>query len=48
MVVAAGLFTLMDAGMKLLSTPGRPKRLPDVPHQFRVTDEMPAAWNTLA
>ena len=36
--------TPQQAGMKLLSTPGRPKRLPDVPHQFRVTDEMPAAW----
>ncbi len=33
-----------QAGMRLLSIPVRPKKLPDVPYRIRFTNDMPSSW----
>ncbi|HZS39004.1 MAG TPA: HNH endonuclease, partial [Polyangia bacterium] len=35
-----------QARMRLLSTPVKPKRLPDLPREIRYSDEMPESWKS--
>jgi 5-methylcytosine-specific restriction endonuclease McrA len=38
--------TPQQAGMRLLSTPVRPKKLPDVAREIRFTRDMPESWRS--